>query len=184
MTTSEADLPPELFPISYLLGTWTGEGVGGYPGEPDYPFAQEITFSPIPGMKVFGYVSRTWHPETGEPISGEVGYWRVAGTAEAIATRASASSPSAGRRPEQTGMRVEVTLAHPTGIAEVYVGDVEGAKIELSDNVTVRTATARPVERSHRLYGLVEGDLAYAIDIAAEGHEMRPHMSARLQRKT
>lgn len=165
MATSETDLPPELFPISYLLGTWVGEGVGGYPGEPDFPFAQELTFSPIPGLAVFGYVSRTWHPESGEPISGEVGYWRVAGTFE-------------------TGMRIEVTLAHPTGIAEVYVGDVEGAKIELSDNVTVRTATARPVERSHRLYGLVEGDLAYAIDIAAEGHEMRPHMSARLQRKS
>ena len=65
-------------------------------------------------------------------------------------------------------------LAHPTGIAEVYVGDVDGGKIELSDNVTVRTATAREIERSERLYGIVEGDLAYAIDIAAEGHDAAP----------
>jgi hypothetical protein len=113
---------------------------------------------------VLGYTSRTWDPVTDEPLSNEVGYWRLAGTYE-------------------SGLRLEVTLAHPTGIAEVYVGDVDGAKIELTDNVTVRTATARPIERSSRLYGLVEGDLAYAIDVLAEGFEMQPHMSARLQRR-
>jgi len=48
--------------------------------------------------------------------------------------------------------------------------------------VTVRTATARTVERSERLYGLVEGDLAYAVDMAAEGHPLTPHLSARLVR--
>lgn len=163
MTSSEADLPTELFPISWLLGTWVGEGVGGYPGEPDYPFAQEVTFRRVPGIAALGYTSCTWNPQTGDPLSMEVGYWRAAGTFE-------------------SGLRIEVTLAHPTGMAEVYVGDVEGGKIELSDNVTVRTATARHVERSHRLYGLVEGDLAYAIDIEAEGHAMRPHMAARLHR--
>ena len=92
-----------------------------------------------------------------------MGYWRTAGTYE-------------------TGLRVEVTLAHPTGSSRSIVGDVDGGKIELTDNVTVRTATAREVERSQRLYGIVEGDLAYAIDIAAEGHELRPHRSARLHK--
>jgi THAP4-like, heme-binding beta-barrel domain len=164
VTSAEADLPAELFPISYLLGTWAGEGVGGYPGEPDYPFAQEVSFRLVPGLPVLGYVSRTWDPVSGEPLSSEVGYWRTAGTFE-------------------TGLRVEVMLAHPTGMAEVYVGDVDGGKIELSNNVTVRTATAREIERSERLYGIVEGDLAYAIDIAAEGQPMRPYMSARLQKQ-
>lgn len=163
MTSSGDELAPELFPIAFLLGTWVGEGVGGYPGEPDYPFAQEVRFQRVPGLPVFGYSSRIWDPETGTPIDGEVGYWRTAGTYE-------------------TGLRVEVTIAHPTGIVEMYVGDVDGGKIELTDNVTVRTATAREIERSQRLYGIVEGDLAYAIDIAAEGHELRPHRSARLQK--
>lgn len=163
MTSSEDELPAELFPISFLLGTWIGEGVGGYPGEPDYPYAQEVRFQLVPGLPVLSYSSRTWDPDSGFPLGSEVGYWRAAGTFEG-------------------GLRVEVTLAHPTGVAEVYVGDVDGGKIELADNVTVRTATARQIDRSHRLYGLVEGDLAYAIDIAAEGHEMRPHMSARLKK--
>ncbi len=164
MTVIDPDLPPELFPIAFLQGTWTGEGIGGYPGEPDYPFNQEVTFSRVPGLAAFAYASRTWNPETGASLMNEVGYWRTAGTFD-------------------TGLRVEVTLAHPTGMAEVYVGDVDGGKVELTDNVTVRTATARNVERSHRLYGLVDGTLAYAIDIEAEGHPMRPHMSAQLQRK-
>lgn len=164
MASSEAELPIELLPISFLQGVWVGQGVGGYPGEPDYPFAQEASFQLVPGLPVFGYVSRTWDPESGALLGGEVGYWRVAGSFE-------------------SGMRVEVTLAHPDGIAEVYVGDIDGSKIELTDNVTVRTATAREVERSQRLYGLVDGDLAYAIDIAAEGQVMRPHMSARLQKQ-
>lgn len=165
MTVVDPDLPPELFAIAYLQGTWTGEGVGGYPGEDDYPFAQELSFSRVPGLAAFAYASRTWDPQTGAPLSSEVGYWRTAGTFE-------------------TGLRVEVALAHPTGMAEVYVGDVDGAKIELTDNVTARTATARHIERSHRLYGLVEGDLAYAIDIEAEGQPMQPFMSARLKRKS
>jgi hypothetical protein len=165
VSSSEPQAVPELFPIAYLIGTWAGEGVGGFPGEPDFPYAQELSFTPLPGLPVLAYSSRTWDPVTDEPLSSEVGYWRLAGTYE-------------------TGLRLEVTLAHPTGIAEVYVGDVEGAKIELSDNITVRTATARQIERSHRLYGLVEGDLAYAIDVLAEGFEMQPHMSARLQRKS
>jgi hypothetical protein len=163
VTSSGDELAPELFPIAFLLGTWVGEGVGGYPGEADYPFAQEIRFARVPGLPVFGYTSRIWDPESGTSLDGEVGYWRTAGTYE-------------------TGLRVEVTIAQPNGIVEVYVGDVDGGKIELTDNVTVRTATARHVERSQRLYGIVEGDLAYAIDIAAEGQELRPQRSARLHK--
>ena len=81
---------------------------------------------------------------------------------------------------------VEVMLAHPCGIVEVYVGDLaptaSGFKIELADNITVRTSTARQVERSQRLYGLVEGDLAYVVEMAAEGHDMTPQLSAKLSR--
>ena len=77
-------------------------------------------------------------------------------------------------------------LAHPFGIVEIYVGDLTptatGFKVELSDNVTARTATARNVERSQRLYGLVEGDLAYVVEMAAEGYPLTPHLSAQLLR--
>src|SRR4051794_9314078 len=155
---------PGLAPLAALVGSWSGEGVGGYPDlDSDFVYAQSLSFTPLPGKPVLGYQSRSWRPESGQPLATEVGFWRM--------TESST---------------VEVMLAHPFGIAEIYVGDLTptatGFKIELADNVTVRTATARQVERSQRLYGLVEGDLAYAVDMAAEGYEMTPHLSAKLQR--
>ena len=71
-------------------------------------------------------------------------------------------------------------LAHPAGIVEVYVGEVVFHKVELRTDVVARTETAKDVGASHRLYGLVEGDWADAVDLAAVGHRLQPHLSARL----
>jgi hypothetical protein len=163
-TPAPVELHPALAPLAALVGNWAGEGVGGYPDlETDFVYGQTLSFVPLPGKPALGYQSRTWRVDSGAPLATEVGFWRVTG--------------------EST---VEVMLAHPFGIVEIFVGDLTptatGFKIELSDNMTVRTATARQVERSQRLYGLVEGDLAYAVDMAAEGHPLSPHLSARLTR--
>ncbi|MBC7678779.1 MAG: FABP family protein, partial [Pseudorhodobacter sp.] len=83
-------------------------------------------------------------------------------------------------RPGKEPRDVEVMLAHPTGIVEVYVGEVVFHKVELRTDVVARTETAKQVTALHRLYGLVEGDLAYAIDLAAVGERLQPHLSARL----
>jgi hypothetical protein len=48
--------------------------------------------------------------------------------------------------------------------------------------VVARTQTAKEVNALKRLYGKVEEDLAYAIDMAAEGQQLQAHLSARLQR--
>jgi len=172
------DLHPSLLPLAFLVGTWRGEGVGGYTGIESFRYGQEITFFSS-GQPSLSYVSRTWWigPSDGgtaapdsppqraqnSPLASEVGFWRVA------------------ERPDGISV-AEVTLAHPFGIAEVYVGPITGTKIELEENVVIRTTTARAVERSVRLYGLVEGDLAYAIDMEAEGEPLQPHLSARLRR--
>ena len=36
-------------------------------------------------------------------------------------------------------------LAHPTGIAEIYLGEVTGTKIELGTDVVARTTSAKEV---------------------------------------
>jgi len=80
--------------------------------------------------------------------------------------------------------QVEVMLAHPTGIVEIYLGEISGTRIEMATDVVARTATAKEVTAGHRLYGLVGPgqDLAYAYDMAAVEQELQPHLSAQLKR--
>ncbi|GAC1611762.1 MAG: hypothetical protein NVS3B26_27850 [Mycobacteriales bacterium] len=147
--------------ISWVLGSWWGFGVGGYPTIEDFRFEQELVFS-HDGRPFLAYESRSWlvDPE-GErlrPAARESGYWRAVDGG------------------------VEVVLSHPTGIVEVYVGEVAFHKIELATDVVARTQSAKNVQALKRLYGKVEEDLAYAVDMAAEGLPLQPHLSARLQR--
>ena len=82
----------------------------------------------------------------------------------------------------QPERKLEVLLSHPTGIVEVYVGEYAFHKIELATDVIARTETAKTVTAMKRLYGKVEDDLAYAIDMAAQGQPLQAHLSARLRK--
>jgi THAP4-like, heme-binding beta-barrel domain len=158
---------PDLAPLAFLLGRWEGAGIGGYPTIESFRFGQEITFGHN-GKAFLAYVSRTWRLDEegniGEPLGTESGYWR----------------------PRPDG-EVEVMLAHPTGIVEIYLGEVSGTRIELATDVVARTATAKEVTAGRRLYGLVPSaasdgrDLAYAYDMAAMGHPLTSHLSAQLK---
>ncbi|MGH3392024.1 MAG: FABP family protein [Actinomadura sp.] len=158
----EPELHPDLEPVKFLLGEWEGAGVGGYPTIESFRFGQEISFSHN-GKPFLIYRSRTWRLDDtghlGAPLGTETGYWRP-----------------------QPGGRVEVIIAHPTGIAEIYLGDVTGTQVELSTDVVVRTETAKEVTAGHRLYGLIGEDLGYAYDMAAVGQPLQSHLSAQLKR--
>jgi hypothetical protein len=152
---------PALEKIAWLLGTWRGLGVGGYPTIEGFRYEEEIVFS-HDGRPFLQYSSRTWLVDDDgariRPGATESGFWR----------------------PGATAYDVEVLLAHPMGIVEVYVGEVAFHKIELATDIVARTQTAKDVTGAKRLYGLVEGDLAYAIDLAAVGQPLQSHLSARL----
>ena len=149
--------------LAFLLGEWRGLGVGGYPDVPEFRYEQELSFT-HDGRPFLAYTSQSWLLDDDgarlRPSGTERGFWR----------------PGAAPRD------VEVLLAHPTGIVEVYVGEVAFSKIELASDVVARTATAKAVTALTRLYGLVEGDLAYAIDMAAVEQPLQSHLSARLRR--
>jgi hypothetical protein len=155
-------LHADLAPLAFLLGHWQGNGHGDYPTIEKFSFAQELAFT-HDGRPFLHYLSRTWLlDEDGEPVrplAVETGFFR----------------------PQPNG-EIEVLLTHPTGVAEIYYGTVDGAKIELRTDAVARTASAQEYTAGHRLYGLVEGDLLWTFDMAAMGQSLQSHIWARLQR--
>ena len=153
---------PDLAPLRFLLGRWEGVGVGGYETIESFQFGQEILFSHN-GKPYLIYTSRSWALDaTGmpsRPLAMESGFWRP-----------------------QPANKVEVMLAHPTGITEIYLGEVTGTKIEMTTDLVARTESAKEVRAGHRLYGMAGADLAWAYDMAAVGKPMQPHLSAQLKR--
>jgi hypothetical protein len=160
--SGEPPVHPDLAPLSFLLGRWEGAGVGGYPTIESFQYGEEVSFSHN-GKPFLIYTSRTWLLDAeGRPVRPshmETGYWRP--------------------QPEN---KVEVLLVHPTGITEIYLGEVSGTRIEMATDVVTRTATAKEVTAGRRLYGLVGEDLAYAYDMAAVGQPLQAHLSAQLKR--
>lgn len=156
------ELHPSLVPLQFLIGRWEGAGVVGYPTIDSANFGQEITFSHN-GKPFLIYNSRTWLLEAdgtiGRPLAMESGFWR----------------------PRADG-GLEVVLAHPTGITEIYLGQITGTKIEMATDAVVRTATAKEVTAGKRLYGLIGADLGWAYDMAAVGEPLQSHVSAQLKR--
>jgi hypothetical protein len=167
-----ADVPPPLVPLSWLIGIWAGAGVVGYPTmSRDERFGQEVEFT-HDGRPFLSYRSRTWLlDEDGarvRSLASESGYWRAGPAGEAGAGETA----------------VELLLAHPTGFVEIYYGTVAGPRITLTTDVVARTSTAKEYTAAARMYGLVEGDLMWTMDMAAVGTPLTPHLSARLKRVT
>lgn len=150
----------------------------------DRQFGQEITVG-HDGREYLRWDSRTWalgaDGSPGSPQDTESGFWRVLGPTGGDAA-VSGTSRDRPVTPVPAGFDIELLLSHPTGIIEMYAGSAAGPRIDLATDVVMRSPAARAYTAGRRLYGMVEGDLLWAMDIAADGHEMAPYASARLRR--
>lgn len=126
-------------------------------------------------------------------IAAETGYWR-------LARQRTEADPGPGMLPgvfpapfssaaavetlrnAAGGFDIEVSLIHPTGVSELYLGQVMGPRIDLVTDAVMRSSTAKEHSASTRLYGLVDDHLLWAWDIAALGQPLTSHASARLAR--
>ncbi len=160
--TIPENLHPDLMPLAWLVGTWRGKGRGEYPNVPGFQFAQEVSFN-HDGRAFLNYFSRSWiideNDEIVRPAASEVGFWRI-----------------------KEKNVLEVLLAHNTGIAEGWVGLVQGAKIQLAMDQGYSSPTAKIVTAGSRLYGLVECELFTSYDMAAQGQTLQAHLLSSLER--
>ncbi len=190
-------LPAEIVPLSWLLGIWEGTGVIAYRVGDDtreYEFGQRLAFIQD-GSPHVQYSCSSWLLGDGsaKPLFSEIGYWRLSrvlgdadagpgmlpGIGEPVFTTADEVETL---RNASGGFDIEVSIVHPGGVSELYLGAVSGPRIDLATDAVVRTASAKPYAAATRLYGLVDDHLLWAWDIAALGQDLRTHSSGRLAR--
>jgi hypothetical protein len=192
----DTSIPAEIGPLSWLLGVWEGSGVVHYAIGDDvreHEFGQRVSFS-HDGLPYLNYTSTTWLlDEALTPLASETGYWRLSRQL-GLGDPGPAMLPGEGARPFTTpdavetlrndvgGFDIEVSLIHPGGVHELYLGRVKGPRIDMATDAVMRSATAKEYAAATRIYGLVEGALLWAWDIAALGQDLRTHSSGRMTR--
>lgn len=151
---------PDVEPIAFLIGTWRGEGRGVYPTITSFEYGEEIRFTAVPGKPFLSYQQRTWALDDQRLLHAEAGYWR----------------------PKPDG-RLEVVLAHPTGISEIEEGTLDRGVINLAATSIGLSATAKEVTGLTRRFELAgNGVLRYEVQLAAAGQPLQGHLTAELRR--
>lgn len=157
------DLHPDIAVLAPLLGTWSGQGAGEYPTISPFGYSEEVSFGHV-GKPFLRYDQRTKALDDGRPLHAETGYVRV---------------PSPGR--------VELVLAHPTGITEIEEGalTVIGATIEMELTATVigLTESAKAVTALSRSIRIEGDELAYTLLLGAAEQPLQHHLAATLRKK-
>lgn len=156
------DLHPDVAVLESLLGTWAGEGRGEYPTINSFGYHEQVTFGHV-GKPFVAYGQRTTASDDGRPLHAESGYIRV---------------PRPGR--------IEIALAHPTGVTEIAEGavtiDGSALTIEVLSTTIGRTASAKLVTALTRSIQVMGDELAYTVQMAAVDQPLQHHLAATLRR--
>ncbi|WP_033106640.1 nitrobindin family protein [Microbacterium profundi] len=191
------DLPADLAPLSWLIGVWEGTGVIEYTADGHRfvgEFTHRVSFS-HDGAGYLNYSATGWmaaaEGESSVALVAESGFWRLSRPATAAdpgpallppieSTPARTVDDVEQLRADSGGFPIEVSLAHSDGTLELYLGEINGPRIDIATDAVVRGAGGKEYGAASRMYGLVEGHLLWAWDIAALGSELASHASARL----
>lgn len=157
-----ADLHPGIAALAPLIGVWAGRGSGDYPTIEPFSYTEEVNIGHT-GKPFLTYAQRT-RSDAGTPLHAETGYLRM---------------PSAGR--------IELVLAHPTGVTEIdegtVVADEQGLVIEVRSTSVALTESAKPVAALYRLIRVEGDELNYTLQMSAVGLPLQHHLTATLLRQ-
>ncbi|MFT4211109.1 MAG: FABP family protein [Microbacterium sp.] len=188
------DLPADLVPLAWLVGTWEGTGVIDYEADGHRftgEFSHRVSFT-ADAVGALAYAASAHLRDAEEtPLVSESGYWRLARPATAsdpgpglLPARAAGAARAAddveALRTAEGGFELVAAIVHADGLSELYVGQVRGPRIDIATDAVVSPPGAGAYGAATRMYGLVEGHLLWAWDIAALGGELGSHASARL----
>lgn len=152
------DIPEALVPVSFLLGTWKGEGKGEYPTIKPFAYREEVRFWHV-GKPFLAYMQKTQAADDGRPLHAEMGYLR-------------APAPD----------RLEFVIAQAIGFAEIEIGTVRDQRVELKSESFVRAPTAKQVTAVTRTIWVADDVLRYELAMAMANVPMSHHLSAMLRR--
>jgi hypothetical protein len=154
-----AELHAAVRPISFLIGTWQGEGAGEYPTIQPFNYGEEVRFWHV-GKPFLLYTQRTWSTDDRRPLHAEAGYLRAVG-----------------------GDRLEFVVAQAIGLTEIEEGHVRDNLIELSSSSLARTPTAKPVTGVKRKVRVNDDLLEYELSMSMASVPLTHHLSAALRRQ-
>ncbi|MCU1355297.1 MAG: fatty acid-binding-like protein [Acidimicrobiales bacterium] len=159
----EPELHPDIRPLSWLVGTWSGEGRGDYPTIESFSYRETVTFGHV-GKPFLAYGQRTHALDDGRPLHAESGFVRLP-------------------RPDHA----ELVLAHPTGVAEVAAGSFSpstgGGTLRFRTTTIGLTATAKAITAVERDLTIDGDTLHYEVRMAAVGIALTHHLTATLVRR-
>ena len=156
---TEPALHPDLEPVAFLLGRWTGEGKGHYPSIDPFFYAEEAVFSHY-GKPVLLYLQRTRSLADGSPLHSETGYWR----------------------PQPDGRTIEIVLTHAFGATEMGTGTYDDRRVEIVSRAITPTPTAKRIDEIRRVITIEGDEMTYEVGMAATGHTLQQHLAATLTR--
>ena len=121
-------------------------------------------FAEMPGKPFLHHFSRTWL------LDDDGNRGAAAGAGDRLLAAGGRRQPRGAARPPDR-LRRDLARRRPTA-----------RRSSCSTDVVARTETAKDYTAGHRLYGLVDGELLWAFDMAAVGQPLQPHLSATLRR--